>query len=772
MKKILTLTFCIALYNIGIASGIEIEGIYYILDETAQKATVTYKGEADEWMLDATGATLYTSDVIIPEKVTYNSKEYVVTAIGEDAFAGCKLLKTLSLPKTISSIGAGTFTLCNGLQSISVDSENTTYFSEGGIFYSFSPREIVLTPRAIKGKVIVNKDVTVINQDAFRLCLQITEIVLPENVTRIESSAFYECRSLWRITMGNAITSIGDWAFYNCNNLAFITIPEASKSIGFNAFSECHNLIEITMNNELETIGKTAFFNCSSLRTIKLPNSLTFIDKNAFQSCSSLKTILNLSSLALTKGSTTHGGVAYYADEISDREVQIDTPSECTSFTEKTIKLDSIQASPLFNLQNISAPENGIGSKLSNHYIEYKKDTLYLSSLTQESTHYLLQKSWYYQDNLILQTNHTRYWSYQEEPTMMEKWFLEDSVEYTYDEKKQVINVKKFAENYDSGIISFFYEQKKLYNPQETLTQIRYGENQEWVLQERSTSSLDTEGNGQVVDSVWEYYDDGYRALYSVEQKTFEQGTITTKETLLYDIDFGTITSGTRETYFYNEKNLVCATFRELCSEDLQWTFAEKECISYDQNNNRLTSLIYNIKSDTKEKTEYLYTEDPQASERLQTITSYYWDNEWVKTTEEKTSTEYRNDSVCSTLGLELLPKITPQIYIGDYAPETIIFTKNSNSKTSYFYYSPIKEENDDEEPTTIPTIKQNQIWYYEGKLYSNNYPIHSIEVFTLIGEKCKQVVPKTTPIDIELPNGNYILRINNAINLHISNYK
>ena len=105
MKRIISITLYSLLYYIGIASNLEIDGIYYILDENTQTATVTYKGNADDWMFDATGETLYTGNVIIPEKVTYNTKEYTVTTLGDDAFAGCKQLHSLSLPKNISSIG-------------------------------------------------------------------------------------------------------------------------------------------------------------------------------------------------------------------------------------------------------------------------------------------------------------------------------------------------------------------------------------------------------------------------------------------------------------------------------------------------------------------------------------------------------------------------------------------------------------------------------------------------------------------------------------------
>lgn len=489
MKRIISITLCSLLYYIGIASNLEIDGIYYILDENTQTATVTYKGNADDWMFDATGETLYTGNVIIPEKVTYNTKEYTVTTLGDDAFAGCKQLHSLSLPKNISSIGNGTFTQCYGLQVISVANENTTYFSEGGILYSFSPRAIVLTPRALSGKVTVNKEMTEITIDAFNSCKQITEIVIPNGVTAIRDGAFYECNALWRITMGNEVASIGNWAFYNCNNLAFLTIPDATKSIGFNAFSGCQNLMAIKMNDELQTIGKAAFNNCNSLREITLPTSLTFIDDNAFRSCSSLTSIINLSNLVLTEGGSDNGGVAYYAGIISTEKPQPTQKLEHPDLTPKTAKLDSIQASPLFNLENLSVPDNGTGSQLTNYYIEYMGDTTCLTSLTQEYNQYILQKSWYKNNTLIRQTNRSRSWSNTYPYTLDGKWFLEDSTEYTYNENGLLANTKFFAEDY-TGTIGLFYEQKKLYTPETISTQIRYSEDEEWLREELKTSTI------------------------------------------------------------------------------------------------------------------------------------------------------------------------------------------------------------------------------------------------------------------------------------------
>ena len=62
------------------------------------------------------------------------------------------------------------------------------------------------------------------------------------------------------------------------------------------------------------SIGSWAFYNCSGLTSIVIPGSVTSIGDDAFYGCNNLKVVVNLSDLTFTRGSTSNGYVAYYAD--------------------------------------------------------------------------------------------------------------------------------------------------------------------------------------------------------------------------------------------------------------------------------------------------------------------------------------------------------------------------------------------------------------------------------------------------------------------------
>ena len=93
MKKHLLFLFVVLLPLVASAEKVEIDGIWYNLDENALQAEVTYKGDYSWEYIE------YFDPIAIPATVTYRNVTYSVTSIGDEAFASGGLLTSITLPE-------------------------------------------------------------------------------------------------------------------------------------------------------------------------------------------------------------------------------------------------------------------------------------------------------------------------------------------------------------------------------------------------------------------------------------------------------------------------------------------------------------------------------------------------------------------------------------------------------------------------------------------------------------------------------------------------
>lgn len=297
------------------AEKVEIAGIYYHLNDDGT-AEVTYRGEEEDGWMYYPADELYVGDLTVPGEVEYEGKTYVVKALGDDAFAGSKYLSAIYLPSSIAAIGSGVFTLCNGLEYISVDDMNPTFISQDGVLYKRNPLSIFFVPRNITGDIALLDAVREIPSATFQNCVNLTTITLPEEVTTIADGAFNNCKNLQEIFMGDKLESIGEYAFSKCSSLTIVNFPTSVKSIKAAAFADCTNLTYVLFHEGLENIGKMAFYNCGNIVGVQLPSTLTTIGEQAFKECVNLDVVKNDSPLPIQLGSTDYGYVAYYATQI------------------------------------------------------------------------------------------------------------------------------------------------------------------------------------------------------------------------------------------------------------------------------------------------------------------------------------------------------------------------------------------------------------------------------------------------------------------------
>ncbi|WP_134396977.1 leucine-rich repeat domain-containing protein, partial [Flavobacterium psychrophilum] len=207
---------------LGIAQDFTANGIKYTVTSSRTPFTVKVARNAG-----------FTGVAEIPEIVAYNSKNYIVTAIGEDAFIHCNNLTSVTIPNSVTTIGDYVFADCSGLTSVTI------------------PNSVIT-----------------INRGAFGGCSGLTSVTIPNSVTDIENGAFFSCSGLTSVTIPNSVTTIGDESFARCSGLTSVTIPNSVTTIGDEAFADCSGLTSVTIPNSVTAIGEDAFYNCSRLTTV------------------------------------------------------------------------------------------------------------------------------------------------------------------------------------------------------------------------------------------------------------------------------------------------------------------------------------------------------------------------------------------------------------------------------------------------------------------------------------------------------------------------
>ena len=108
------------------AHDFEVCGIYYNITSSADlTVSVTYRGSSYSSYSDE-----YSGVVTIPSTVTYDSKTYSVTSIGNYAFYNCSSLTSITIPEGVTSIGYYAFYCCSSLASITIPESVTSIGSE------------------------------------------------------------------------------------------------------------------------------------------------------------------------------------------------------------------------------------------------------------------------------------------------------------------------------------------------------------------------------------------------------------------------------------------------------------------------------------------------------------------------------------------------------------------------------------------------------------------------------------------------------------------
>ena len=171
-----------------------------------------------------------TEDVVIPGTVTHEGVTYIVTTLGGGAtlftnFAK-EIVKSVFIPKKISTINSPLFADCSNLTSIVVDSRNSYYDSrENCNAIITTSQNSFFTPNMLivgcKTTTIPNSVTEIADKAFYRSAIE--SITIPTGVTKIGHSAFNQATLLSSIKLPITLTEIGDWAFADCLSLNTIS---------------------------------------------------------------------------------------------------------------------------------------------------------------------------------------------------------------------------------------------------------------------------------------------------------------------------------------------------------------------------------------------------------------------------------------------------------------------------------------------------------------------------------------------------------------------
>jgi hypothetical protein len=143
------------------------------------------------------------------------------------AFAYCEKISSISISKTVNSIGNTTFLNCGG--NFTINAENTNYSALDGVLFNADKSIIVRFPSTKSGIYTLPETVGDIAPYSFANCNAVSKVTLPAGVFIIEDYAFSECRALTETNIPEAVFYIGYYAYQNCSSLTRIyakpTVP-------------------------------------------------------------------------------------------------------------------------------------------------------------------------------------------------------------------------------------------------------------------------------------------------------------------------------------------------------------------------------------------------------------------------------------------------------------------------------------------------------------------------------------------------------------------
>ena len=176
-----------------------------------------------------------------------------IVSITGEAFHDCSSLTSVTIGSGVTSIGVGegVFKGCTALNTVVVDSNNTTYDSRDNCN-------------------------AIIETASNTLIAGFQNSTIPNTVTKIGSSAFANISTAFSVSIPNSVTNIEKNAFYK-SNFTGTFIVKASYTVSNGHFADIKGLFNLVFESGVTEIVYQEFSGCNITGTVLIPSTITKI---------------------------------------------------------------------------------------------------------------------------------------------------------------------------------------------------------------------------------------------------------------------------------------------------------------------------------------------------------------------------------------------------------------------------------------------------------------------------------------------------------------